>query len=226
MQHTPRLVRVLIGILLLGLLLLPLVLFFVRKPQVATLLPLLVRPKSATTNRYSVQTDTAGYSLALVDTSYLDYVAADLNIFMPNVIADPRVYSGNLGAMQKRTTVTSIKFVLVDKITTKPISTIINFDAKTGSIQIVARGDYIVEGDTLVIRNAVDFASIGSSEFVNKFAWEDAFLRASVTTLYYALGKSDQISDRQAFGKIKQDIDKNVYTGIFSWPFRITEKKL
>jgi hypothetical protein len=44
--------------------------------------------------------------------------------------------------------------------------------------------------------------------------------------MYYALGTADPVADQEKLVHIKKDMEKNVYSGLFVWPFRITEKKI
>lgn len=215
----PRGTRVRMVLFGVALLVLPLVLVFIRLPQVRTLLPSFSRTTTAE-SRYSAQSTISGYTVRLTDVVYLDFVTASLNVFLPNAVVSPsfyfdRRYDG------KRMSVTHIRFELVESVT-RPISTVLGME----NTRTVATGDYVIEGDTLVVRNAVRFDALEKAALVKKFAWEDAFLRASVSTLYYALGKTNPQEDVEMLGKLKQDIDENVYTGLFPWPFRITEKLL
>lgn len=224
MSHiTPWVRNVLIIITLCVVIVLPLSLYVIRMPQVATFLPPIIRSRQ-TGPRYSVQSDMVGYKLSLADTRYLDYVAAHLNIFVPDAIADPRIYAGQPD-IKDRKQISSVRFVLVDHVD-HTVDIISEGNGQGAPVRIVAMGEYTVQNDVLEVRVAVQFAAIGNPLLVKKFAWEDAFLQCAVTTLYYALGDRDPAANQRELVRIKQDIEHDVYTGgIFPWPFRITEAK-
>lgn len=206
-------------IILCGVVLLPFVILFLRTPRVMTLLPF-SRSSEVKTDRYRVQSSAEGYTLTLADTRYLDYVTAQLNLFAPDAIADPRMYSGIKDA--KRMQVSQVQFVLVREVD-RTLSTIVEGNGRETPVTILSNGDYDVQDDTLIIRVAVQFEALKRSPLTKKFAWENAFLRAAVNAMYYALGDTDPQANRRELVRMKADIDQNVYTGLFSWPFRIEE---
>lgn len=222
MYRTPKVARVLMIILLCGVVILPIALFLFKKPQVRTLVPSFFRVGSTTETRYSVRSDMPAYTLSLEDIRFLDYVTARWNIFADNTIADPRLYTQRV-QIPDRVKISSIQFVLVDHVDF-PIGTIVEGDGRDTPVRVVAKGDYVIQNDVLVVRVAVQFAAIGKSMLIKKFAWEDAFLRCAVNTLYYALGDPDPVANQRELVDVKRAIDRDMYTGdIFAWPFRITE---
>lgn len=210
-----RLQWVLFISIVIGLVVLPIALVALRNPQVSTLLP--VKP-SVISNRYSVENIVKGYTLTLVDTSYLDYMTAKFNMFAPDAVVGMGFYTGKL-VNTKRQQIDHITFALVDHVDA-PISIVGNTPG------LDCRGEYVLDGSTLVDRVAVGFQTIGKQPLTDKYSWENSFLRCALNTLYYAKGVSDPTTSYQALVGIKDDIDKNVYSGLFVWPFRITKQSL
>ena len=198
------------------LLLLPVALFLMRGPRVGTLLP--VPSHTTVSDRYSVQSTVNGYTLSLVDTSYLDYVTAKLNLFAPNAVVGPGFYTGKL-VNTKRQQINHITFTLVDHVDA-PISIVGNMPG------LDCHGEYVLDGNTLIDRVVVGFDTLGKQKLMDKFAWENSFLRCALNTLYYAKGVVDPTKRYKDLVDIALDIDKNVYSGLFVWPFRITAQSL
>jgi hypothetical protein len=224
MYQSSRRVRIVAYVALLAAIIFPLTLYIVRSPKVMTLLPVLMRTQSSRISRYSVRSDVKGYTLSLVSPDYLDYTTASLNIFTPNAVADPQMYHGQKGAV-KRTQISHIKFVLVEEVD-DPITAIVEGDGQKIEMVVVSTGDYDIQDDTLVVRVAVQFSKFSLLMLTSKFGWEEAFLRCAINTMYYALGTADPVADQEKLVHIKKDMEKNVYSGLFVWPFRITEKKI
>ena len=206
--------RALIVIGVIILLVLPLALWIFKNPALYTLLPSILQPHSQSVSaRFSVANRMPGYSLKLVDTAYLEYVAAYMGIFSDKAIVDPQSYRKPAGTL-KRYTVSRVQFVLMPTIDQFLL-------ALSGKKEFAGRGDYVVEGDTLVIKVSVSYDE-QQGFFTKKFSTEDAFLRTAFQTLYYAHGLSDDgVVNAQAFAKIKTDMTDNLYGGVFPWPVRI-----
>lgn len=203
-----RILPVLFIIVVIGLLVLPIALVLLRSPQVATLLPI---KSISLSNRYGVENKVTGYTLTLADASYLDYVTAKLDIFAPNAVVGTGFYTGKL-ANTKRQQINHITFVLADRVDA-PISIVGNMPG------LDCHGDYVLDGSTLVDRVVVGFDTLGKQKLMDKFAWENSFLRCALNTLYYAKGVTDPTVSYPGLVGIKLDIDKNVYSGLFAWPF-------
>ncbi len=127
---------------------LPLVLFLLNNPRVATLLPTLLRPLGSTevSKRYSAQSDVPGYSLRLIDTSFLDFTVSKMNVFAPKAIIDPRFYQGNTD-IKLRSTISTVRFVLSPTVN-HPVSFVVSGDGRTTRAVITGQGNYSVQGDT------------------------------------------------------------------------------
>ena len=95
MQILPRGVRsVLLTVAIVLLLGLPLAIILIRQPAIFIPLRSLLgqQAKPITSKRYSVSSEVPGYSIHLVDSQYLDYITAKLDVFGNNKIVDPHVY--------------------------------------------------------------------------------------------------------------------------------------
>ncbi len=198
------------------LLILPVALFLMRIPRVATLFP--APPHTTVSGRYNIENTVNGYTLSLVDTSYLDYITAKLALFAPNAVVGLGFYTGKL-ANTKRQQIDHITFALVDHVDA-PISIVGNTPG------LDCQGEYVLDGSTLVDRVAVGFQTIGKQPLADKYSWENSFLRCALNTLYDAKGVTDPAVQYQELLNIKLDIDANVYTGLFAWPFRITKQSV
>ncbi len=66
----------------------------------------------STSPQYTIETKTPGYSVAVVNTAFLEYLAATMNIYGDEAIVDPRVYFGEPDNTN-RYTVSHLKFELV-----------------------------------------------------------------------------------------------------------------
>ncbi len=216
MRGLQRVVVVIIGIIFL---LFPLVLLLLRNPKIKTLLTV---GKTKISNKYSVESDLSEYTVSMMDTSYLDYMAAKFNLFSPNAVIGSDFYIKKL-VDTKRQQINHIKFVLVDHVDA-PISMVQLYSGKTATVD--CQGDYVLNGSTLVDRVSVNFTSLGKQVLLDKFAWENSFLRCALTTLYYAKGVTNLSESYHELVDIKKDIDNNIYSGIFTWPFRITSSSI
>jgi len=166
---------------------------------------------SPTPQRYSVESQLAGYTLTLMDTRYLDSVAENIGIFKPEAVLDPEVYHGG---QTFHHTISHIRLVLVPAVQQFLV-------AVPGRKVLASTADYIVEGDTLVLR-----VTINPSEQVNVAAGqhtlEDAFLRAAMQAMYYAHGLSDDPTvNANAFANIQNGIKDYLYIGVLAWPIQI-----
>lgn len=209
--------QVVIGVTTAVLLLLPLGLLFLRHPAVKEMLPSFLQKtqKEVKSPRYSAESQVSGYTLKLVDTSYLDYVAENLGIFGSQAIVDPRVYQG-FPDLTLRHTVSHVRFLLVP-IVTHPLFSV------WGKDNLATRGDYRVEKDTLVVNVFVDPAQI--TGLLGKFFLEDAYLRTALSTMYYAHGLVNNRPNLRETLKIKSDIQDILHAGIMPWPIRIEQTR-
>lgn len=197
----------------------PILLVFVNTPRVRTLLPF---GKPSVSSKYSVESDVKGYAVTLADTSYLDYITAKMNLFDPNAVVDATFYTKKLKTA-KRFQINHIIFFLVNQVEA-PISIVSMTDGTR--VTVDCQGEYSLRGNTLVDRVRVGFDTLGKQLLMDKFAWESSFLRCALNTLYYAKGVTDPALSYQELVNIKDDLDKNVYSGLFAWPFHITGSSL
>jgi hypothetical protein len=170
-------------------------------------------------NKFSVASEIEGYTITLVDTAYLEWVAENKKIFTPNAIVDPRVYQG-FPDLNLKYSISKVKFVFLEELD-RPMSIIVEGDGRDSPLVILGKGDFSVEGDTLVIRVSLNLSQINDESISGKFSFEDAFLRTAVSTMYYSVGLLDPLSENKALLEVKQNILDYLYGGIFSWPFRI-----
>jgi len=202
---------IVIGILIL--LLLPVILFMIRRGGTPgksfTPWPLEQRPVSS--DRYSVASEVPEYSMELTDVRYLEYVADNIGIFQSEAVVDPEVYRGG---QLTRHTISHIRLLLIPAISQFLV-------AVPGKKELASVADYLVQGDTLVIR-----ATVNPKEQVSvsagQFSMEDAFLRATMQAMYYAHGLSDDPTvNANAFANILSSIKDYLYIGVVTWPISI-----
>jgi hypothetical protein len=91
-----------------------------------------------------------------------------------------------------------------------------------GEKDFAARGDYVIEGSTLVIRVSMNFNEQGNTG-AGANQREDVFLRAALLTMYYAHGLVDGGTNAVAFKTIQDEVKKYVYDGVFVWPFQVKQ---
>jgi hypothetical protein len=212
--------KTLIVIAVIILFLLPLALLFIRNPRVSLFLAPLRQSginKAITAQKYSVMSEVQGYTIKLIDTKYLDYLAESMGIFDKQAIVDPRIYLG-FKDIKTRYTVSRIRFVLVPKIDSLMV-------ALSGKKTFLGIGEYRVEGDTLVLPVSLDFAQLTTGPLAAKLAPENTYIRAVGMVLYYAHGITDNETNAEAFSKMTRDIEEYLYKGIFPWPIRIEAVK-
>lgn len=208
---------VVIGVVLI--LALPLLLIFIRQPVIFIQLHSLLggTAKPITLTRYIVSSDVPGYTAVLVDSQYLDYMTAKLDVFGNQRIVDPHMYQSSPW-QTAHATVSSIHFVLVPDVA-NPI-TVITPPSQSGVF--VGKGDYEVNGATLVVHVWLNWTELQKNILTKGFTPEDTFLRTALWTLQYAVGFEDLgDGNPKSFYGIDQDIKNNLYTGIFPWPIGI-----
>lgn len=206
-----RRIVIIVGVIIL--VVLPLVFFVIqqRKKIGTYFTPWKMTEQPAVPDRYSVASEVPDYSITLIDTKYLDYVAENVGIFEPNAVVDPAVYQGG---SEYRHTVTHVRLVIVHSVPKLLMGV-------PGQKEIAAMGDYRVSGDTLEL-----LVSINSNETASLAAgshsFEDVFLRAALQTMYYAHGLSDDPKDVGAvFRNVQQGIKEYLYNNVVPWPVEI-----
>ncbi len=221
MRQTPAWAKVLLIASLIVAVLLPLAMSALSNPMIATFLPLPsgLKPATKISSRYSVQNDLSGYTLTLSDTQFLDYLTAKYKIFGQKAIADRRIYKG-FNDIKLRYTVSKVQFVLTGDLE-NPIYAVMVPNVKP--LSFLAKSEYDVTGDTLIVRVSLNMDKITGGVLVPKFALENQFLQMVSFALYYAEGNSYLDVNAQTMGNITMDIQSYLYSGIFPWPFRIVK---
>jgi len=196
---------------------LPLVLYIITRPRVSVLFPTPLSPQPPrVSEKFSAQSLLAGYTLTLQDSRLLEYIAATFDLFSPNALANPRHWQKGVTVSQ-RASVSRAAFFLVGAVSS-PIGFAVN--PKTG--QVWGRGEYDIDGATLVVRIALDLAALSKAGKADVADWDDVFLTAAVRTLYYAKGRVDHDEERRIFSQFKVDTEQYLDgMGVFSRPFRI-----
>lgn len=136
----------------------------------------------STSPQYTAETKTPGYSVAVVNTAFLEYLAATMSIYGDEAIVDPRVYFGEPDNIN-RYTVSHLKFELVPTLERYMVGL-------GGKDDFAGRGVYAVEGDTLVVRVSLNQAQIAKTNVQGQFALEDIFLDTALQTLSYVRGST------------------------------------
>jgi hypothetical protein len=167
----------------------------------------------STSPQYTAEVKTEQYSIAIVDTAFLEYLAATMGIYGEQAIVDPAVYFGDPDNLQ-RYTVSRLKFELVPLLDRYMVGL-------GGEDDFAGRGVYAVEGDTLVVRVSLNEGAISGSDVQGQFALEDVFLSTALQTLSYVRGTAGPYMDPASLSKIEKDIQEYVHTGIFTRPIRI-----
>jgi hypothetical protein len=170
--------------------------------------------KRQVSERYSAVSKVPEYSLTLTDTAYLDYLSELLGLFKPQAIVDPRVHRGF--DIKNRYTISRIQLLLIPTSDDYLLGI-------SGVNDFAGRGNYVVEGDTLVVR-----ISLNPSEAKGKteeHRLDEVYLQAVYQVLYHAHGVSDFAAAGSAFEQNKLDIIDYLYGGIFAWPVSVSRKK-
>lgn len=200
----------------------PIALVVLRNPAIFTQLPPFLRKSKDNTlsPRYSAESSVPGYSLVLVDTTYLTQLTNKFNAFDDNAIVDPRTYRG-FSDLKLRHTVSSIRFLLVPDIK-NPIYAAAAEKRGDSPRVIWGKAEYAVEGDTLVVRVFLDIPQLNSG-LIPKFALEDKYLQMASQAFLYSTGYTDQRAHAQALVDI-EGMKDYLYKGVFPWPFRIEKR--
>lgn len=206
-------VAIFAGLILL--VLLPIILLVLRNPLVSMYLRRTfgIPGGGVTAPQYTAESKATGKKLTLEDTRYLEYVAANLGIFEIEGVYDRDVYRGNRTAPKKHT-VTRVKFELMDDLNSYVYGL-------TGGKLFAAKGDYRVEGETLLVSVAIFPDSIENNPLGSTYALEQAYLKTAFVTLLYAHGISDPRSTATQLEKLKRDMKEYLESGMFAWPIRI-----
>lgn len=167
----------------------------------------------STSPQYTAETKTPGYSVAVVNTAFLEYLASTMNIYGDEAIVDPRVYFGEPDNPE-RYTVSHLKFELVPMLDRYMVGI-------GGKNDFAGRGVYAVEGDTLIVRVSLNEEEVAKTDVEGQFALEDIFLDTALQTLSYVRGSTGSFMDIATVAKIQKDIKEYVRTGIFERPIRI-----
>lgn len=207
-------VVLIVGVLLL--ILSPFVLLVLRNPAVSTQISRVLPKPDSNTERYSITNETSDYTIRVVDTAYFDYLTEDMDIFKENGVIDPRVHKG-FPNIVTRYNISHIRFVFAPTLERYLLGV-------SGKNDFAGRGDYELDGDTLIIKVSVDPDEVEENLLIGQFLLEDMFVRTAAQTLYYAHGLSDLRANAEAFLNIKNDITEYLYTGVFAWPISITRK--
>lgn len=207
---------VIIGIVVL--LVLPIVLLAFRHPAISTQVQKILRvtTNNQVSDQYVAASEAPGRTLKIVDTAYLEFVAANLGIFKDKAIVDPQLYRGKTDATQKYT-VSHVRFVLVPDVEAFVYGS-------SGKEAFASKGGYRIDGDTLEVLISLNADEIRRGAFNTQFPFEEAFLKTAGVTLLYAHGVSDPMETAKMLEKLKNDMKEYLYTGIFAWPIRIDEQ--
>lgn len=166
--------------------------------------------RKSVSSQFGAETKMPGYNIALINTVFLEYIAATMHLYDVNAIADPEMYFGNR-AMTKRHTVSHLRIELVPTLDRYMVGL-------GGSVDFAVRGIYVIEKDTLVVRVSLDEAELNKTNPSGKFVPEDTFLDIALQTLVYATAKPGATLDFVALGALKKAIDENIKTGVFPRP--------
>lgn len=224
MQNLPFGARLIFIIGIFLLLFFPLAMLALRQPAISTQVSTMlhISPKPITTKRYRVVSNVSGYTIDLIDSAYLDYMTAKMDLFGMQKIVDPTVYYGS-SVSQKRSTVTSVRFALVPSVL-QPIAIITSPLYPT---DFLGKGEYDVENDVLVVRVWLNFPELNKNILTKEFSLQDTYVRTALWTLQYATGFPLLGSAPAAsLFNLQQDMKDNLYSGIFPWPIRIQQVKL
>ncbi len=167
----------------------------------------------STSPQYAGETKIPGYRVAVVNTAFLEYLAATMDIYSDQAIVDPRVYFGKPDRPE-RYSVSHLKFELVPTLERYMVGL-------GGEDDFAGRGVYAVEGDTLMVRVSLNEEEVAKSDVEGQFALEDIFLDTALQTLSYVRGSTGPYMDIATMAKIQKDIKEYVKTGIFDRPIRI-----
>ncbi len=206
------------GISVIALLFTPIALVFFRSPWIQQLFPTLLQtPQDGIANaRYSVTNEVPGYSLKIVNTTYLDYMMAKLGLFNNQIIVDPKTYRGFPG-LQQHYSISKIIFSLVPTVD-NPLSVV------SSDTALLGKGEYRVNADTLLVRVSINFDELKKNSIATRYSLENAYLLTALYTLRYAIGFVNGLPNENGLLSIKNDVQNNLYDGIFAWPFRIEVK--
>ncbi len=163
--------------------------------------------------QYAAETKTPGYSIVIVDTAFLEYIAATMRVYDNNAIADPGMYFGNRTSITRHT-VLRLKFELVPTLERYLV-------ALGGSQDFAGRGIYAIEDDTLVVRVSLNEEELIKSNGAVQFNLEDMFLDTALQTLVYATGKPGSPISPAELTKVQKAIKENIPSGIFPRPITI-----
>jgi len=159
--------------------------------------------------QYSAESKVPGYTPTIANTAYLEYEFARLGVFRPGGIADPRLYRGDRSATE-RLTVSRARIEVVPALGQY-------FVGLGGSRDFAARGNYRVDGDTLVVEVSLD----PSEAPVEKTALADLFLRTLLQTVAYAAGSPGNVQNIKELGTIDENLKEYINQGIFDRPILI-----
>lgn len=173
--------------------------------------------RRAVSPQYTAETKVPGVQVAIVDSRFLEYIAATMHIYDTNAVADSEMYFGNR-ASTARHTVSHLKLELVPTLEQYMVGL-------AGSSDFAARGTYAVEDNTLVVRVSLNEAELAKSNVPTQFAQDDMFLDTALQTLVYATGKPGAPMSIIEMTKIQKAIKDNIPIGIFPRPIKIETKQ-
>lgn len=176
--------------------------------DIAHIYTMLTSSKRNVSARYSVVNSVPGYTVTLADTAYLDYITSHFTIFSPNGVIDPAANSGHR-EVTTRYTVTALRIELVPVLDRYILGV-------SGNDFFAGYGTYLVDGNTLVVRIALNFND--SMLYTSAHGTEEVFLDVLYQVLYFAHGVTYGDKFTEGFDRNKQDMQEYLRTGIFAWP--------
>ncbi len=174
---------------------------------------LTVSKKRQVSPAYSAVSTTPDHTITLRDTAYFDYATSHLGIFNTHGVIDPATHSGD-STVDTRYTISNLRFELVPVLDQFIVGV-------GGKKNFAGWGTYVIDGDTLIVRVALNFDDPALSE--RKSSPAEVFLDVAYQTLYFAHGLTPGDKFVDAFVKNQNDIAEYVRSGIFAWPVDIAK---
>ncbi len=177
--------RVVIAVIAVIILILPLV--FVVYSKWDTIQEALFKSKFTSRRtvspQFTAETKTPGATIAIVDTAFLEYIAATMHIYDVNAIVDSEMYFGNRESITRHT-VSHLKLELVPTLTQYVVGL-------GGSQDFAGRGTYVIEGDTLIIRVSLNEEEVVKSQRCKPDASEGHWVYAGISANCQAVVESE-----------------------------------
>ncbi len=203
--------------LVLLLLFAPIIFISFRQPLLSRYVKQILGIPSNTQNsaKYEAVNESKKQVLKIVDTSYLDFIASNFGLFEKNVIIDPKFYIEGKKNDTKYT-ISKIEFKLIDDMPQYVY-------AATGPTNFASKGNYQINGDTLIIVVSLFTDQIPKNTIINTYKIEEVFLKTVFTTLLYAKGLSTPNEMAVYISDISEGMDKYLKSGLFAWPIEVQE---